>query len=186
MVLHKKNNQIGISFIEILIVLFLASLMLSFAMPRFLATQKGRLKKEFYKEFCMLVSDTMYQAVISKKVHQIFWDLGKHEISVKIYDADSEEKSKHAKFKPVTNGMFREKIELPESFVIHNFFIKDEDQVQSNKNLTTVFSYIMPDGTSQQVLVNIEDEHEETNNRFAIKINPFCSQVSLHDDFEKL
>jgi type II secretory pathway pseudopilin PulG len=185
MILHKKTIKTGISFIEVLVVLLLASLIMSFAIPRFLATQKGRAKKEFFKEFAMLVSDTTYQAVISKKVHQVFWDLDKHEITVKIYDEHSAEQSRHAKFKPVAPNSFHTKTTLPESFVIHNFFINGEEEMKSGVTKHTIWTYIMPDGTSQSILVNIQDNSETNNNQFAIKINPFYSQVSLHDAFEK-
>ncbi|OGB86309.1 hypothetical protein A3J41_01815 [candidate division TM6 bacterium RIFCSPHIGHO2_12_FULL_38_8] len=183
--LHKKTNKAGISFIEVLVILLLMSLFMSFAAPRFLTTQRGRVKKEFFQNFTTLVADTAYQAVISKKIHQIFWDLGKREIVVKIYDENSAEQGKHAKFKPVPAGTFHSRMKLAPSLSIQNFFINGKDEVTSGVQMTTVFTYIMPDGTSQPVLVNIQDDNETANNRFSIKINPFYSQVSLHDTFEK-
>ncbi len=185
MILHKKNNKAGISFIEVLVVLLLMSLIMSFAVPRFLSSQQGRAKKQFFAEFAVLVSDTMYQAVISKKIHQIFWDLNHHEILVKIYDEHSSEQGKHKKFKAIAPGIFHSKIKFPENFLIRNFFIQGKDEMEAGVTKYTLWSYIMPDGTSQQLLINIQDENEEKNNQFAIKVNPFYSQASLHDTFEK-
>lgn len=183
--LRQKINQTGISFIEVLVVLLLTSLVMSFAVPRFLSSQQGRAKKQFFQEFATLISDTMHQAVITKKIHQVFWNLTQHEIIVKIYDDNSEEKNKHAKFKTVAPDTFHTKIKIPQSFTIHNFFIQGKDTVESGVNMQTVYTYIMPDGTSQAVLINVQDDNETNNNRFSIKINPFYSQVSLHDSFEK-
>ena len=180
-----KKNMAGISFIEILVVLLLLSLLMSFAIPKFLSSQQGRAKKQFFAEFAMLVSDTMYQAVISKKIHQIFWDLKQHEILVKIYDEKSSEQDKHKKFRPLKQGDFHNKIKLPESFLIRNFFIQGKDEMEAGVTKYTLWTYIMPDGTSQQLLINIQDENETKNNQFAIRINPFYSQASLHHAFEK-
>lgn len=181
---HKKNMA-GISFIEVLVVLLLLSLFMSFAIPKFLSSQQGRAKKLFFSEFSVLVSDAMYQAIISKKIHQIFWDLDHHEITTKVYDAASSEQDKHKKFKPIAPGVFHSKIKLPESFLIRNFYIQQKDEMEAGVTKHTLWTYIMPDGTSQQILINIQDEAEDKNNQFAIKINPFYSQVSLHHAFEK-
>ena len=178
------NARAGISFIEVLVVLLLMSLAMSFIIPRFLSSQHGRARKQFFSEFSALVSGCLYQAVTTKKVHQIFWDIDHHEILVKIFDEKSEEKSKHKQFKPDVNSA-KNTIKIPEQFLIHNFFIQGSDEVQSGKTMHDAWTYIMPDGTSQQVIINIQDEEESSNNRFSIKINPFYSQVSLHDAFEK-
>ncbi len=180
-----KKNMVGISFIEILIVLLLLSLFMSFAIPKFLSSQQGRAKKLFFSEFSVLVSDTMYQAVISKKIHQIFWDLDHQEISVKIFDEGSSEQSRHQKFKPISAGIFHSKIKYPDSFSIRNFFIQGKDEMEAGVTKHNIWTYIMPDGTSQQVLINIQDEAEDKNNQFSIQIDPFYSQVSLKNAFEK-
>ncbi|MBP6892747.1 type II secretion system protein [Candidatus Babeliales bacterium] len=185
MILHKKKNKAGISFIEILVVLLLMSLIMSFAIPKFLSSQQGRAKKQFFAEFAILIADAMYQAVISKKIHQIFWDLDQHEILVKIYDQNSSEHDKHKKFKIINPDIFRNKIKFSENFLIHNFFIQGKDEMEAGVTKHTLWTYIMPDGTSQQILINIQDKHEDKNNQFSIKINPFYSQASLHDTFEK-
>jgi type II secretory pathway pseudopilin PulG len=180
---NEHNTQAGISFIEVLVVLLLVSVMMSFAIPRFLAMQKGRAKNEFFSQFAKLVTDSTHQAIINKKIHQIFWDINQHEIAVKIYDEKSEEKNKHKKFKTIDADVFHTNMKIPDSFKFHNFFINGNDEVQSGSTFNNAWTYIVPDGTSQPVMVNIEDESD--NNKFCITINPFYSQVSLHHAFEK-
>lgn len=177
------KNCAGISFIEILVVLLLVSLTMSFVIPRFLSSQHGKAKKQFFSEFSALVSHTLYQAVTTKKIHQIFWDIDHHEILAKTFDEKSEEKNKHKQFKPMLAS--KNKIKIPDSFLIHNFFIQGDDRIKAGETMHNAWTYIMPDGTSQQLIVNIVNEEEQSNNRFSITINPFYSQVSLHDTFEK-
>lgn len=178
------KTSAGISFIEILVVLLLMSLAMSFVIPRFLSSQHGRAKKQFFSEFSALVSGCLYQAVTTKKIHQIFWDIDHHEVLAKTFDEKSEEKNKHNQFKLAIDSP-KNKIKIPEQFVIHNFFIQDDDRIKAGETMHTAWTYIMPDGTSQQLIVNMQDEEEQSSNRFSIKINPFYSQVSLHDAFEK-
>ena len=181
-----QSVQTGISFIEILVVLLLMSLFMSLAIPRFFSSQKGRAKKQFFTEFSTLVADSMYQAMTSHKIHQIFWDLQRHQIEVKIYDTTAESKDKHQQFKPVTPDVFHSTMKIPESFIVHNFYIQQgEDEIKPGETKNAIWTYIMPDGTSQQVTINIQDENETDNNQFSITINPFYSQVSLHDSFQK-
>lgn len=183
---NDKTVCTGISFIEILVVLLLMSLFVTFAVPRFMSSQKGRAKKQFFTEFSTLISQTMYQAIISKKVHQIFWNLAQNEIQVKIYDNTSESANKHQGFKPIADNSFNSKIKIPQQFVIRNFFIqKNEDEIKPGEKKDSIWTYIMPDGTSQHAIINIQDEEESEQNKFSLIINPFYSQVSLYESFQK-
>lgn len=181
--LHK--NQAGISLIEVLVVLLLMSLVMTFTIPRFMSSQKGRTKKLFFNEFTTLVSETMRQSIVTKKTHQIFWDIDHKKIIVKIYDEKSNEPSKHNKFKPLPDKTAASTMSIPESFIIQNFFIQGGDEAATGKTMHNVWTYIMPDGTSQNIIINIQDTKESGNNRFSITINPFFSQVKLHDAFQQ-
>ena len=49
-----------------------------------------------------------------------------------------------------------------------------------------VWFYIMPDGTSQSIIINIEEQelNDVSNNLFALSINPFYSQVTEYETFQ--
>ncbi|MCX5924300.1 MAG: hypothetical protein NTZ68_02665 [Candidatus Dependentiae bacterium] len=179
-----KHTTAGVSFIEILVLLLLISMFMSFVAPRFLTNPRGKEKKEFFSNFSQLLSDTVYQAIASKKIHQVFFDFDHREIKVKIH-TPSKEQDKHKQFKPVADGIFHSSATIPEPLIIKNFFIQGVDEMGQGKVTHDAWFYIMPDGTSQTVTINIEDENEETNNQFAIIINPFYSQAKLHDTFAK-
>jgi type II secretory pathway pseudopilin PulG len=180
-----QHTTAGVSFIEILVLLLLISMFMSFVAPRFLTNPRGKEKKEFFSQFSQLLSDTIYQAITSKKIHQVFFDFDHREIKVKIHTPSKEEQDKHKQFKPVPEGIFHSSTTIPERLVIKNFFIQGVDEMGQGKVTHDAWFYIMPDGTSQTVTINIEDENEETNNQFAITINPFYSQAKLHDTFAK-
>lgn len=178
-------KQPGVSFIEILVVLMLISLTMSFTIPRFINSQKGAIKKHFAQDFAKLISNTMHQAILTSKVHQVFFDNNRHEIMIKIFDETSQDQNRHKMFKPVEKNLFNSTMQIPDSFVIQNFFINGEDEVKSGTTMNEAWFYIMPDGTSQHMIINIINQEDQQDNKFCITINPFYSQVSIHDTFQK-
>ncbi len=182
-----KHTATGFSFIEILVALLLLSIFASFVVPRIFGNRKGVTKKQFFSDFSHVISDTLYQAITTKKIHQVFFDFNNREISVKIYHTDSSETDKHKQFKKVPPGNFHSSLIIPEQLTIQNFSINGTDAMAAGKTTNDAWFYIMPDGTSQAVIMNIQDEQEESpHDRFSIVINPFYSQVKLHDAFTKV
>ncbi len=180
-----QNNKPGISFIEILVILLLISIMTSFVIPRMFTNRAGMTKKKFFSEFSTMMADTVFQSIIAKKVHQVFFDFDHHQIVVKQHNPKIDEKKKEAQFEAVPKNLFHSQIQLPEGFRIRNFFIEKNDEVKPGAKINDAWFYIMPDGTSQPVIINVDDDSDEHEARFSITINPFYSQATLHDTFQK-
>ena len=180
-----KNTNAGISFIEVLVVLLLISLFASFVVPSFFRNPKGAVQKQFFSDFSHVIADTVHQAISSKKIHQVFFDFNKHEIKVKVHHITTDETDKHKQFKQIPFGEFESQMEIPEQLTIQNFFINGTDEIIQNSTTHDAWFYIMPDGTSQAININILDQQEEVNNKFSISINPFYSQVKLYDAYAK-
>lgn len=180
-----QNKQPGISFIEILVILLLVSVATSLVIPRFLSNKPGAAQKKFFTEFNTLVADTVFQAVMNKTVYQVYFDLNKHTITIKKYEPKIETKNKHLRFESTPKDIFQNQINLPETFSIKNFFVQDKDEFMSGIKMNDAWFYIMPDGNSQAVIININDDSDDRETNFSIMVNPFYSQVTLHDTFQK-
>lgn len=180
-----QNNKSGISFIEILVVLLLISIMTSFVIPRMFTNRSGMTKKRFFSDFSTLIADTVFQSILSKKVHQIFFDFDHHKIIVKQHNPKIDEKKKEAQFENVPSNTFNSQIALPQDFRIRNFFIEKNDEIKPGSKTLDAWFYIMPDGTSQAVTINIDDDSDGQESKFSIVINPFYSQATLYDAFQK-
>lgn len=179
-----QSKQLGISFIEILIILTLISVATSFVIPRFLNNKPRSAQKKFFTEFNTLIGDTVLQAVKNKTVYQIYFDLNKHKIIIKKYNEKIEEDNKHLKFEIVPKDIFLNEIDLPSAFSIQNFFVQGKDEFSPRIKMNDAWFYIMPDGNSQAVIININDDSDNRETKFSITINPFYSQVKLHDAFQ--
>lgn len=180
-----QNNQPGISFIEILVILLLIAISMSFVIPRFITNRPGIQQKKFFADFASMVSDTMYQAITSKTTHQIFFDFDHHIIIVKKHQPIPDESNQHKHFIPLAQSVFHSRLTIPDFFTIRNFIVQAEEQMKSGMTMHDAWFYIMPDGTSQATILNIEDDSQDTPARFSITINPFYSQATLHDTFQK-
>lgn len=179
-------NKMGISFIEILITLLILGLITTFVIPSFYNKQRNSPKAKFIAQFTELMQKSLTQAIITQKIHQIFFDLENKLITVKIHNPALKEQSEHNKFSPVPPHSFPQPMHISPALAIRNFFINGIDDVQGGNDRKTIWFYIMPDGTSQSIIINIEDiETTSEQNKFAITVNPFYSQVKEHDTFQK-
>ncbi|MBP9764913.1 type II secretion system protein [Candidatus Babeliales bacterium] len=179
-----QNKTSGISFIEILVLLLMISIFMSFAVPRFITNKPRKAQKELFTEFATLVTETMQQAVITKTVHQVVWSFNEHKIFVKKHVKNSDEKNPGKQFEPVPTSLFTSTIQVPERMNVRNFIVQGKDEFASG-SLQDAWFYIMPDGNSQPVTINIIDELEDKAPQFSITVNPFYSQATFHDTFQK-
>jgi hypothetical protein len=159
--------------------------MTSFVIPRMFTNRKGMTQKKFFSDFSTLIADTVFQSIITKKVHQVFFDFNHHKIIIKQHNLNIDEKKKEAQFEAVPKNIFNNQIHLPESFRIRNFFIEKNDEIKPGAKTNDAWFYIMSDGTSQPVIINIDDDSDDQETKFSISINPFYSQATLHDTFQK-
>lgn len=182
----QQSNKMGFSFIEILIVLLIVGLITSFVIPSFFNKQLHSEKKKFVAQFNAIVQETLIQATVTNSIRQIFFDLKEHLIIVKAHNPTSTELNEHHKFKPIALESFTESIPISPHLVIRNFFINGTDDIQGGNDKDKIWFYIMPDGTSQSIIINIEDiDTTSTQNKFALTVNPFYSQVRDYDEFQK-
>lgn len=180
-----QNKQSGISFIEILVILTLISVATSIVIPRFLSSKPRSAQKKFFTEFNTLIADTVFQAVQTQTVHQIYFDLNKQKIIVKKYNPKIEDGDKHHKFQDSAKDIFLNQMNIPNHFSIQNFFVQGKDEFTPGIKMNDAWFYIMSDGNSQAVVININDDSNNQETKFSITINPFYSQVKLHDTFQK-
>lgn len=175
----------GISFIEILITLLILGVITTFVIPTFLSRGAKTPKKLFCAEFSVLMQETLTQSIVNNKIHQVFFDFNNHKIIVKSHEPRQVGTTEHDKFVPIPQDSFPKPIKIPDTLNIKNFFINGKDDFASGGNLDTIWFYVMPNGTSQSIILNIEDTESASQNKFAITINPFYSQVKEYDTFQQ-
>lgn len=149
--------------------------------------QQDMAKKQFLAQFVTLVQDSLYQAITTGKIQQIYFDINNKLIIAKTQNLSLDTDNKHKKFKPLSKNDSSTQVNIPEHLFIRNFFIQDKDEFTTDRNVNDVWFYIMPDGTSQSIIINFEysDPESQDIDQFALSVNPFYSQVYQYDTFQK-
>jgi hypothetical protein len=119
------------------------------------------------------------QALVTGKTQQVYFDFKENKIISNAYNEDLSDEPKGNRFSPTRVGA----MELSKSFELQNFFIQGNDEVSSGESKNTAWFYIMPDGSSQDVIINFVYGDEEER-KLGIKINPFSAQVFSYDTFQ--
>jgi hypothetical protein len=133
-----------------------------------------------------MVKQAVVRSIVQQKIHQIYFDIKEEAIQMRIHDTKSIEASLHKQFTEVKDSEYLTHIPFLKHFKIKNFFINGADEVVSGTALQDVLFYIMPDGTSQPVVVNIVHENDDAaqDNNFSFVINPFYARMSVYETFQ--
>ena len=185
--MHIKATQSGFSFLELIVVFALISLLGAFVVPNLFRTKQGADRKEFLASFDTLLKDAVLQSITENKIHQIFIDIDHELIQTRVYDAQSIETNQHKQFIPVIHQEHVTEIKFPKRLKIQNFFINGVEELIAGTLTHDVLFYIMPDGTSQAIIANIVDQDEDgvvPDIEFSCVINPFYARMSVHETFQ--
>lgn len=194
-ILQKKKTELmqtklehsGFSFLEMTIVLALLALLGTFVVPNLFKNNRKNQVKAFISSLQNVVKDAALRSLIENKMHQIYFDIEHEVIQIRVYDPASIESNNHKKFKKVIDVEYLTEIAFPKNFIIHNFFINGIDEVTAGNLMLDVFFYIMPDGTSQTIIINCVDQDIdgfEDDIKFSLVINPFYARMSVYELFQ--
>ncbi|MGZ6250584.1 MAG: prepilin-type N-terminal cleavage/methylation domain-containing protein [Candidatus Chromulinivorax sp.] len=186
--MHSHTKQQGFSLIELAIVLALLGLLGAFMVPNLFKTQLGAERKEFLASFQALIKDAVLRSIVENKVHQIYLDIAHETIQLRMYDEKSIEHNKHKQFKLVQDQYYKTQIPFLKHFSIKNFFINGVEEIRPGTKMEDVFFYIMPDGTSQAITINIMDEYEDgisADVPMSIVISPFYARMQTYETFQQ-
>jgi prepilin-type N-terminal cleavage/methylation domain-containing protein len=178
-----KSKQ-GFSLLEIMVVILLLGIVATIVVPNLQQRVPGHKRKAFISELNTLLALGWQQAFVTQKIHRIYFD-----VVDRIVKLESEEPGpveKEVVYKPVIQTYRTSSYEWPEEITIKNFYIDGIDELnQPERNTTSVWFYIMPEGLSQAVVINIEDTSQSQPIRLGLVLNPFTVQLKEYDTFQK-
>lgn len=175
----KGSCSPGMSFLEVMIMLMIIGIMGAVVAPNLSYFSRKKESTEFRINFEELIYKVRQQALLSGKVHQLFFNFKEFTITPKIYETSMVDESKHEKF--IFAGIAP--MRLDEKFELQNFYIQGKDEMRSGTTRDTAWFYIMPDGSSQDVIINFMYEAEEER-QLGIKVNPFYARVFIYDTYQ--
>ncbi len=185
-VLMPKQSRLlqpGFSFVEIMITLLIVGLLVSFVVPSFIRRGQHDPRRVFCAQFTQLMQEAVMSALARHKIQQVFFDIGQRKVSVTIEQEGGNQAGKSIVFVPLEPKTEPQPIIIPEEISIVNFFINGIDDIAGRGQVTTIWFYIMPDGTCQPIVLNMQRTDKDAH--FSLVINPFYGQVTEYDTFQK-
>lgn len=175
----------GFSLIEILIVLAIIGIISALIFPFLRNLQgAGRERRDFIVRFESLIQTALQQAVITRKVHRVVFDLKNRRVFIEREDMRNGS-SQFIPLKQVPSSFL-----MPASIKIKQFIVEDFDEMERRLGKTaTMWFFVVPDGLVQRVVINALDaERSEAAGKsvpLSLVVNPFTGQLKVYNEFQK-
>ena len=177
------KSKSGFTLVETMIVLGIIGLILSLGIPQINKLFPSSQRVAFISRLNQLVGFAWQSAIREQKVHRIYFDFEKNEVKVEMASGQKDPKGKEI-FKPTKPVYFSTVIEWPENLQVRQFFIEGTDESQFKR----IWFFIVPDGLSQSVIINIQDENDLVEGspvRVGLVLDPFKPEFKIYDEFKK-
>ncbi len=185
---HSASRRKGFTIIELLIVIAIIGIIMSVAGVNVFGRSALAQRKAFVASLNKLLATGWDAAIKSRTIHIVRFDAKERFVRLEsVVSFDSQGKPKT---KPVTGQYADAVMDIPEQFEIKNFVINGTDAVAEwHGNLKDVYFYIMPDGMSQEVTINMLDTSGVQDNKpphpMGLVLNPFSVQFDVYDALQK-
>lgn len=167
------------SFLEMMIMLVIIGLMGAVVAPNLSYYLKKTESQEFEAKLESFIHKIKQQALLTGKTQQVYFDFKLEKVFANAYNEALSDEPKGSRFSPTRIAPLK----LNKSFELQNFYIQGNDEMRSGSTRESAWFYIMPDGSSQDVVINFIYGDEEER-KLGIKINPFSAQVFSYDTFK--
>lgn len=186
--MNLKKNRAGFSLLELLIVIAIAGVMGAAFISLLSSMQPGYARKQFVSKVNALVQFGWQQAVITRKVHRVLFDIKNRKASLEI----ESEKSTQSKvvFEPLKKSFMSTSMTWSDSIIIKQLLIEGFDEMKrfAGGKTETVWFYIVPDGMVQAVTINFLDKEQLIDGKpkpVGLVLNPFTAQFRVYHAFVK-
>lgn len=194
---HRKRNILvsgiskhGFTLLELLITIAIIGLMAAVIAPNLGKKKAGQERKEFLARLSSLTQLAWQNALIQNKLHKVIFDFKKKTVSLEQASAQKDPKGQ-PKFEPLKVAHVPTSISWPEYLQIKNFFIEGFDEATrfAGRDTGETWFFVVPDGMTQRVTINVTDTNDRDNSgrpkKIGLVLNPFNAQFTAHDEFKK-
>lgn len=178
----------GFTFIELVIVVLLLGIIGAISIPNLRYLMPGYKRKEFVTHVSGLVQLGWQNALVSQKLHRLFFDLKTRTMRLEIETRKPENTQEF--FEPVKLVNVSAQYQWPDTIEIKQFFIDGNNVMgAAGFKAETMWFYIVPEGMVQEVIINLVDTKERDAEKkpfsFSLVVNPFTANLKMHEGFSK-
>jgi prepilin-type N-terminal cleavage/methylation domain-containing protein len=174
----------GFSFLELVVAIFLLSLMATIVVPNLKDMIPGYKQKAFISDFTALILLTWQQTITTGKQHRIYFDFDVNRIEAQVEKQKGGEENKSS-YQAVVVPYSRSSIEWPDFLQPKEFYVNGEDELKKVKGeAKKMWFYLYPEGHAQAIIINAQNKQDQKN-VMSLVLNPFTLQIKTYDTFQK-
>ena len=180
----------GFTLIEIMITLAIIGLMAAVIGPNLGRKKAGQERKEFLARLSSLTQLAWQNALTHNKLYKVSFDFKKRTVSLEQATNQKDAKGE-SKFEPVKIPHLQTSISWPEFLQVKNFYIEGFDEATrfAGRDTGETWFFVVPDGLTQRVTINVTDNKDRDANgrpkKIGLVLNPFNAQFTVYDSFQK-
>ena len=154
------------------------------AFPRLMRRAPNTEWSHVKEELNDLLSFAREQAITHKEIYRLTFDAkeAEHKVLVETQKSDPQKPEKKI-YALATSEYFLATYTLPESIKITAVYKGKQEQFEANKNVA--YSYIIPDGLAEDILVHMKRLDTAEESKASFKVQPFFGTFELHDGYLK-
>lgn len=183
------NAKRGFTLIEVVVALAIIALVATAIAPTFI--RRTRLDRvEFVKKLAALSQLGWQQALVTRKLHRLYFDFKKRTVTLEVA-TDQKEADGEPVCEPLKRFYITTTIAIPSQLEIMQFINEGFDDMSgfTGKATAATWFYIMPDGITQHVTINMLDKQDLLENKeprqVGLVLNPFSARFDVYDTFQK-
>jgi prepilin-type N-terminal cleavage/methylation domain-containing protein len=182
---NAKHLQPAFTLLEVLFVILIIGVFSSMIIPNFAGRGPRYEREQFIARLNAITQFAWQQAIAQHKLHTVEFDFEKRRVHIEVAD-DVQPKKGELKKKPITDRLGTSFV-WPAQLEIKQFFIEHVNEM-SGRKIKSAYFVIMPQGLTQEVIINLFDIKDTIDNRprkVGLVLNPFSAQFSVYDTFQE-
>ncbi len=178
----------GFTLIELMVVIMLLGIIAAIVGPNMRRRLPKQQREAFISNVNTLLGNAWQYAVQRQKIVRVHFDFEKNLSSLQ-EQTDTKDIKGDAVFKPIEAEYRTTQYRWPDNIEIKQFFINGVNEMTSGKSVTKMWFFIIPDGMSQEVIINAVDTKEQraddSDVQIGLVLNPFSAQLKSYGSFQK-
>ncbi len=186
--MRNKSNRSGFSLIEIMVAIAVIGILAAIVSPNLRSRQPEYERKQFLGSLNSLMRLARHQAVVTRKLHRVYFNLPKGKagnVTVQVKSEGKDQKGEQ-KFATIKAPYLRNSMTWPKDFQVTQFKIERHDEKATGED--EFWFFIVPEGLAQDVVINILDNNKAYRGKpkqIGLVLNPFDAQFKIYDSHQK-